>query len=195
MSEQEVSLRERTRRAVRTEIVDAAMNLFLSQGFEATTIEEIAQAAGISRRSYFRYFASKDEAFAGALASIGQAIAKALAGRPADEPPWVALRRSFDPLIEQASTDPNAEALGRLMLERPALQQGKEAVWQTEISTALLSRLPAGGTDDASLRAHALAAVAITCLHSAQAQWLSADEHRDLDTLLDTTMNAVHPLT
>ncbi|QDY10502.1 TetR family transcriptional regulator [Micromonospora sp. HM134] len=193
MAEQEMSLRERTRRAVRTEIVDAAMSLFLSQGFEATTIEEIARAAGISRRSYFRYFASKDEAFAAALASIGRTIAETLSRRPADEPPWAALRRSFDPLLEQAGADPNAEALGRLILERPALQQGKDAVWQTEIATALLPRLAAGGADDGSLRAHALSAAAITCLHVAQAQWLTADEQRDLGALLDTTMNAVHP--
>lgn len=194
MSEAEMSLRERTRRAVRTEIVEAAMNLFLSQGFEVTTVEEIAQAAGISRRSYFRYFASKEEAFAEALASIGQTIAQTLIRRPTEEPPWTALRRSFDPLIEQASTDPNAEALGRLMLERPALQQGKDAVWQTEIAATLVPRLPTRDTDDASLRAHALAAAAIACLHTAQEQWLTLDEHRDLGTLLDATMDTVRSL-
>ncbi len=192
---QDMSLRERTRRAVRTEIVEAAMGLFLSQGFETTTVEEISQAAGISRRSYFRYFASKDEAFAAALASIGQTIAETLTGRPAHESPWTALRRSFDPLIEQASTDPNAEALGRLMLERPALQQDKDAAWHKKIAAALMSRLPVSETAEASLGAHALAAAAIACLHTAQAQWLSTDEHRDLSTLLDAAMGAVHPLT
>ncbi len=190
-----MSLRERTRRAVRTEIVDAAMSLFLSQGFETTTVEEIAQAAGISRRSYFRYFASKEEAFAEALASIGQTIAKTLTGHSAEEPPWTALRRSFDPLLEQATTDPNAKALGRLMLERPALQQGKDAAWQTKIATALMPRLPVSDATNASLRAQSLTAAAIACLHTAQEQWLSADEHRALSTLLDITMDAVHPLT
>lgn len=194
MGEQELSLRERTRRAVRTEIVDAAMSLFLSQGFEATTIEEIAHAAGISRRSYFRYFASKDEVLAGALTAIGQQIAAALAERPGSEPAWVALRRSFDPLIEQANTDPNAEALGRLMLERPALQRGKDVAWQTQIATALVPRLPGGADLDAALAADALATAAMACLHAAQAQWCSDGEVRELGTLLDLAMNAVHPL-
>lgn len=195
MRDQELSLRERTRRAVRTEIVDAAMSLFLTQGFESTTIEQIAQAAGISRRSYFRYFASKDEVFAEALAAIGRTIADALTTRPASESAWSALRRSFDPLIHQADSDPNAEALGRLMLERPSLQQGKDAAWHAEIAGALVTRLSGDEIDDVILSAHTLAAAAITCLHTAQAQWLSADEHRDLGTLLDTTMNVVHPLT
>ncbi|TCP41211.1 TetR family transcriptional regulator [Tamaricihabitans halophyticus] len=188
-----MSLRERTRRAVRAELIDAAMRLFLSQGFEVTTVEEIAQAAGISRRSYFRYFASKDEVFAGALASIGQAIGHTLAKRPLSESPWDALRRAFDPLLDQAGTDPNAEALGRLMLERPSLQQGKHTAWQTEIATALETRLPADATGDRSLSAQALAAAAIACLHTAQAQWLAPDEHRELATLLDMSMDAVHP--
>lgn len=189
----DLTLRERTRRAVRAEIVDAAMSLFLSQGFEATTVEEIAQAAGISRRSYFRYFASKEEAFAEALASIGRTIAQALARRPEDESPWDALRHAFDPLLEQVSAGPNAAALARLMLERPSLQQGKDAAWQTEIATALQSRLPADGTDTA-LRARALAASAIACLHTAQEQWLAPEESRNLRALLDMSMDATHPL-
>ncbi|MDQ0376515.1 TetR/AcrR family transcriptional regulator [Amycolatopsis thermophila] len=186
----DLTLRQRTRRAVRAEIVDAAMSLFLSQGFEATTIEEIARAAGISRRSYFRYFANKDEALAEALASIGQTIAQALTERPKEEAPWDALRFAFDPLVEQASAQPNAEALAKLMLERPCLQQGKNTAWLAEITAVLAQRLPA---DEGSLRARALAAAAITCLHTAQEQWLEPGDSRDLGALLTITMSAVHP--
>lgn len=193
MSDSEVSLRERTRRAVRGEIVDAAMTLFLERGFEATTVEEIAQAAGISRRSYFRYFTSKEEAFAEGLASIGATIAEALRERPTDEAPWLALRHSFDPLLEQAESDPQAMALGRLMLERPDLQQGKDASWQQGIADALAHRL-ASDTPEPWLQSRALAGAAIACLHAAQTQWLSADEYRSLGVLLDTSMEAVHPL-
>lgn len=191
----DLTLRERTRRAVRAEIVDAAMTLFLRQGFDATTVEEISQVAGISRRSYFRYFASKDEAFAEALAAIGRSIARELAQRPPGESAWDALRRAFDPLLEQARTDPNAGALARLMLERPSLQRGKEAAWQAEIAAALEPRLSTAGADDTALRARTLAAAAIVSLHAAQEQWLDSDERRDLSTLLDTSMDAIHPLT
>ncbi|MFJ7238804.1 TetR/AcrR family transcriptional regulator [Streptomyces olivaceus] len=187
----ELTLRERTRRAVRGEIADAAMSLFLAQGFEATTIEEIASAAGISRRSYFRYFATKDEALAEALASVGQEIARTLAERPEEEAPWDALRLAFAPLVEQASAGLNAEALARLMLERPSFQQGKDAAWLAEIASVLQERLSA---DEGALRARALAAAAIACLHTAQEQWLEPGDSRDLGPLLTITMNAVHPL-
>lgn len=170
------------------------MNLFLRQGFEPTTVEDIAHAAGISRRSYFRYFGSKDEVFAEALTSFGGTIAETLTGRPADESLWLALRHSFDPLLEQAQAVSDPEALGRLMLERPTLHQGKYPIWQSQVATARLPRLPDDGTETQSLRAEALAAAAITCLHVAQTQWLAPDEERTLNELLDTTMGAVHPL-
>lgn len=190
MIDKQVGLRERARRAVRGEIVEAAMELFLTQGFEATTVEQIAQAAGISRRSYFRYFASKDEAFTEGLTSIGNTVAQALESRPEHEEPWPALRRAFDPLLQQAETDPRAEALGRLMLERPSLQQDKDVTWLSAITHALAPRLAAGGPHRL-VEAGALAAAAIACLHVAQRQWLRPDEHESLSALLDTAMRAV----
>jgi AcrR family transcriptional regulator len=56
-----ISLRERTRRAVRAELIRTGMDLFASQGYEETTIAQVAQAAGMSERSFFRYFSSKRE--------------------------------------------------------------------------------------------------------------------------------------
>jgi AcrR family transcriptional regulator len=54
-------LRERNRRETLQRIADVAMELFLANGFEATTLDEIASAAGISRRTFFHYFESKDD--------------------------------------------------------------------------------------------------------------------------------------
>lgn len=54
-------LRERKRRETSQRISDAALELFLNRGFDATTLDEIAEAAGISRRTFFYYFASKDD--------------------------------------------------------------------------------------------------------------------------------------
>ena len=77
-----VSLRERTRRAVRKELQTVAIDLFLQQGFDATTVEQIAEAAGLSRRSFHRYFASKDDVLAAALEDSGATIAAGIAARP-----------------------------------------------------------------------------------------------------------------
>jgi hypothetical protein len=54
-------LRERKRRQTRDRLTKVAMELFLARGFEATTLDDIAAAAEISRRSFFHYFASKED--------------------------------------------------------------------------------------------------------------------------------------
>ena len=61
MIDQPLGLRDRTRLAVRDQIARAATALFVSQGFDRTTIDEVAAAAGLSRRSFFRYFETKED--------------------------------------------------------------------------------------------------------------------------------------
>ncbi|UYO56043.1 TetR/AcrR family transcriptional regulator [Rhodopseudomonas palustris] len=61
VTEKPEGLRERKRRETLQRISDAALELFLNKGFDATTLDEIAEAAGISRRTFFYYFASKDD--------------------------------------------------------------------------------------------------------------------------------------
>src|SRR6201997_452595 len=56
-----MSLRQRKRQQTRRELIDAAMRLFEKKGYEQTTVAEIASAAGVSTKTFFNYFASKDE--------------------------------------------------------------------------------------------------------------------------------------
>ena len=64
------------------------MCLFVKQGFDATTTMQIAEEVGISSRSFFRYFASKEDLVLGHLAPQGEVVASALAAQPADASPW-----------------------------------------------------------------------------------------------------------
>src|SRR5919106_1490469 len=69
------TLRDRTRRAVRAEISQAAVALFAERGFDETTVEEIARAVGMTKRSFFRYFPTKEDAvFAGTEVLVEQLI-------------------------------------------------------------------------------------------------------------------------
>ncbi|WP_167350122.1 TetR/AcrR family transcriptional regulator [Bradyrhizobium viridifuturi] len=67
-------LRERNRRQTLQRIADAGMELFLANGFEATTLDEIAAAAGISRRTFFYYFKSKDDILLAHIATYDDAL-------------------------------------------------------------------------------------------------------------------------
>jgi AcrR family transcriptional regulator len=198
MEEAGVGLRERTRRAVQAELVASAMDLFLSQGFEATTVEQIAAAAGLSRRSFFRYFASKDDVLAQALSASGEQIAAELAARPDGELPWLALRRAFDPLIDAMTADSRSLPMTRMMFESSALRAShlqKQTSWRQAIAAQVGPRLPRQLTgDDRRLQADALSSAALACLMTAQAEWAARDGRRSLAELLDLTMSAVSPL-
>src|SRR3954469_18002584 len=79
-------LRERKKQATRAALADAAWNLAAEHGVSAVTIDDIAQAADVSPRTFFNYFSSKEEAVLERTAAIGHALAAAIRARPADEP-------------------------------------------------------------------------------------------------------------
>ncbi|MDO0927887.1 TetR family transcriptional regulator [Streptomyces sp. TG1A-8] len=88
------TLRERKKRRTRESLLRAALELFTTRGYEHTTVDEIAGAVDVSQRTFFRYFAGKEEA---ALAVQDMAEARfvaALRARPAREAPMVALRQA-----------------------------------------------------------------------------------------------------
>lgn len=98
-------VRERRRARTRDDIEAAAMGLFLEHGYDATTIEEIAEAALISPRTFFRYFASKE----GVLLARGRdrmtLAARSLAERPPDEPPMDSLRELLQAMAALHGSD------------------------------------------------------------------------------------------
>lgn len=180
-------LRRRARDAVRAEIAETAFQLFTQRGFDQTTVDDIAAAAGLSRRSFFRYFASKEDAVLGMLHAVGDAIAAELAARPAGEPPWTSLRRALDVLVTTYLGDPKvALARFRLIHHTPALRTtllDKQDRWQRSLAQVLAARLGADPAHD--LRPQLLAATALAALDVASRRWLASDGHANLATLLD----------
>jgi AcrR family transcriptional regulator len=135
----EPSLQERKQELVRTEISNAAWRLFGARGYEDTTVAEIATAAGVSRRTFFRYFASKEDVLVETTDELAEAMLAAMEARPADEPPLVAIERALVPVLESRIADTErlhtiirllreSRTLRRAMLERHALLEERLAV-------------------------------------------------------------------
>ncbi len=185
-------LRERTRRAVQAEIGEAAMRLFLAAGFDAVTMDQIAREAGISRRSLFRYFGTKEDIVLGNLADMGRASAHLLQGRPADEPPWTALRAAFEVFVTDPAYSPEyAFRISRMVHRTPSLRARrleKQLLWLDLLVPPIRERLTGG---DADLRARAIVASALACLDTATETWIRRDGEGRIEDLYDEAVAAV----
>lgn len=87
-------LRERKKQRTRDALLHAALELFVSQGYEQTTVDEIAGAVDVSQRTFFRYFAGKEETVFAVPDMVESQFVAALRERPPGEPPLEALRRA-----------------------------------------------------------------------------------------------------
>lgn len=187
-------LRTRTRRAVGAEIRKAAMQLFLERGFDATTVDQIAEAAGISRRSFFHYFPTKEDVVFGDLAALGETLRAALEARPATESAWDALRAALKTL---GPADPSPEvtlAIARMYRDTPSLRARhleKHLRWQELLAPDITRRLPTRRRAGPDPRPRAIIAAALACLDIAIDAWLESGGRADPEQLWDEAVAAV----
>ncbi|MER7723560.1 TetR family transcriptional regulator [Streptomyces sp. NPDC096323] len=87
-------LRERKKQRTRDELIRAALGLFTTQGYEETTVDEIADAVEVSQRTFFRYFAGKESVVFAVQDMVESHFVLELRQRPAAEAPFEAMRRA-----------------------------------------------------------------------------------------------------
>lgn len=120
------SLRARKQQLVSAAIRRAAWELFTRRGYETTTVEEIAAAAGVSRRTVFRHYASKEDVVVGTFDALVDEYVEAVSQRPTREPPFVSIEHALVPVLASRVADPDAgRAIIRLMRESPGLSRAR----------------------------------------------------------------------
>lgn len=193
----ELTMREHARGAVRDEVMRRAWLLFGEQGFEATTVDQIAAAAGMSRRTFFRYFAGKDELVLERLQEAGSRVAEALDRRPAGERAWNALRAAFDEVVvPQEEHDDQARRVQLMLRNEPGVLasiEERRRRWLVLLAPLVAKRLPPMRRRGPDTRSDAIAGSALACLDAAQEAWAD-NPGSSLSTLLDDAMAAVAPL-
>ena len=188
------TLRERTRRAVHAEITATAMRLFAENGFDATTVDQIAREAGISRRSFFHYFGSKEDLVLGDTIALGESVRDALDARPADEPAWAAIRGAFEVLQANAMPSTDQLALLRLYHDAPSLRAKhleKHLRWQELLAPDIQRRLGIPETASPDPRARAFVAAALACLDAALDAWYESGGTADPAQLFDDAIATI----
>ncbi|MBP2704585.1 TetR/AcrR family transcriptional regulator [Microbispora sp. RL4-1S] len=146
---EELGLRERKKKLTRQLISDIASGLFLQRGFDAVTVAEIAEAAGVSAKTVFNYFPRKEDLFLDRFPEAAELIEGAVRDRPPGEGPIAALRELFVRLLEEGhplgGVDPRYEPFWRVVRESPALRaRAREQVEALEEALAALLEEAAG---------------------------------------------------
>ncbi len=115
-------LRERKRQETLRRITDAGMRLFLDKGIDATTVDEIAMEAGISRRSFFHYFPSKDDILLSLQQGMGSLIAERVRHGDDAASPLALIRAAVIATCAEVPADDMVK-IDRLMKASPAVQR------------------------------------------------------------------------
>ncbi len=185
-------IREQTRAVVRSLLAQTAMELFAARGFDNTTVEEVAAAAGVSRRTLFNYFRNKEDLALSSLSEQGDLIAARFAQRSAEEDVWESLRAAFAVLEEIEMSAGDRLGIATLLFDNDSLRAGhaeKQARWQNLLAPLIEPRLP--DSEHRALEARAIAAAAIICLQAASEEWVRLRGRGEIPELYDAAVQAV----
>lgn len=191
------TLWERTRQLASQEILETALRLFTEQGYDETTIAQIAREAGVSQRTLFRYFGAKEDLLGGDQGRFGQVLADTIGAQPAEASAWEILRAGVAAVLTLHDSREQALERFRLLHNTASLRAGwleKRLRFQEELLPLLESRMEGrtdGGAGNRAARTRAVIATAFACLDAASMTWVAGDGEGELMDLYDECLAAV----
>lgn len=175
-----MGLRERKKEATRQAVHEATLRLTVEHGFDQVTVEAVADAAGISRRTFSNYFASKEDALLYGEEQQIRALVRTVRDRPADEPAWTALRAAVAQFSERVAPPEREWAVRtRLAMRHPSLlarQLANHAALERDLADAIT---PRPGPTEGVARPMVLAAAFLSSIRIAMRMWIEEDLARE----------------
>ncbi|MGH3602259.1 MAG: TetR/AcrR family transcriptional regulator [Pseudonocardiaceae bacterium] len=188
-------LRERKKAETRSRIQEHALRLFLRQGYDATTVQEIASAAGVSHMTFFRHFPTKEAVVESD--DYDPLIAELIRRRPRDEEPLIAIHRALSQGLA-AVYDTDQDVLltrTKLVFSTPALRArmaNNQYATERLFAESLAARGHAAGDHpEITLELRVQAAAALAAVTVALSAWVQSDGAYQLPTLVDRAFHAL----
>ena len=185
-----VSLNERKQALVRDTIWEAAIDLFAGKGFDETTVDDIATAAGTSRRSVFRYFESKSDFMALPIVSYGTSLTDAIRSCPATMSPGDVLRHTLLSVAKTSASNSRSKKVMEIGAKYPAARQAqiaRIAEIQDQVADAFAERFKRGKD---RTTARVLAALTHSLLSVAFQNWFESGQG-DITATLDHVLGTL----
>jgi AcrR family transcriptional regulator len=183
----ELGIRERKKQRTRQALRQAALQLFLERGFEATTIADITAAADVAPRTFFSYFQTKEDVVLDeGPQRFDQLLQQTLRQRPHGEPLLAAFRRAALEIAADMQTQSDQQrALARIVGSTPAIQariSERMGQWEEQLAAMIAQECNAPPDD---LDSHVVAAALVGVLRSVQRAAVAAEMQLDLPALMD----------
>lgn len=192
------SLQERKQALVRDTIWEAAIDLFAEKGFDETTVDDIAQAAGTSRRSFFRYFESKSDLMAQPIVSYGTSLTDAIKNCPQTYSPAEVFRHTVLAVARKSASHPRTRKVMEIAAKYPAAREAqiaRVAEVQDQVAEAYARRYKKHSKEQTA--AQVLAALTLSILGVTYRSWFASGQvdiavtvGQILETLCDVTCGA-----
>jgi len=167
-----VGMRERKRAETHARIQTEAMRLFLERGFDAVTLDDIAAAADVSRRSLFHYFESKEEIVFSTKAEFPRLVVEAIGRRPDDEPLIDIVENAMIEMARQHIPS-QTRNYARLIRDTPALRAGDQAKYEYVERLSANALAAKKGLPENDIACRVIAATAIGIIKLAVEAWLA----------------------
>jgi AcrR family transcriptional regulator len=186
------TLRSRKKAATRQSLHEAALRLAVERGLDGVTVEDIADAVGVSRRTFSNYFANKEDAILHADRERTRVLVSLVEGRPEGEDAWEALRAASRGLYQaRTSPDPVWVAQLRLLRRHPSLlaQQASDQIALERDLAAVLVDRGRGGDEEL---AHLMTATFLAAVRTGILRWLEGSGEQSLAEVVDRLLGRVH---
>lgn len=188
-------LRERKKQRAQAELARVALERFAARGFDAVTVEEIADAADISRRTFFRYFPTKEDVLFARRREQTEVLRELLARQPG-EGAWAAVRRALLALAEDHMAQRERVLREHALLAQTPSLLARDLEWDRRAQEALAAALEGGAARDAASRRRArlCAGALVGALRIVIEDWIASGAKGDLAKRGEEALDLLSPL-
>jgi len=177
----------------RGRLEQAALELFAEQGFEGTTVEDIATRAGLTKRTFFRYFGDKREVLFAGGEEFQAMFVNGLAGAPPSATPMEAIAVTLEAVsVWFRDRHDRARRRQRIIVANAELQE-RELVKLASVAAVLAGALRDRGVAEPA--ASVAAETAIAVFRSAFERWVADDTERELADVVRESLDALRAVT